>query len=44
MEKLNTENNNPSILFLHGFNHNSHIFNTRLKNIQKNLNKKLIII
>ena len=40
MEKLNTENNNPSILFLHGYNQNAHIFNTRLKNIQKNLNKK----
>ena len=34
------EANKSKILFLHGYAQNSHIFNTRTKNLQKQLNKK----
>ena len=34
------ESNKSKILFLHGYAQNSHIFNTRTKNLQKQLNKK----
>ena len=40
MEKNIENNTNPSILFLHGYNQNGHIFNTKLKSIQKHLLKK----
>ena len=33
-------NSNPKILFLHGYDQNSNIFNHRTKNLQKNLQKK----
>ena len=34
------EGNHSKILFLHGYAQNSHIFSTRTKNLQKQLNKK----
>ena len=34
------EENHSKILFLHGYGQNSHIFNIRTKNLQKQLNKK----
>ena len=34
------EENRTKILFLHGYGQNSHIFSTRTKNLQKQLNKK----
>ena len=34
------ENKNSKILFLHGYGQNGHIFSTRTKNLQKQLNKK----
>ena len=34
------ENKHSKILFLHGYGQNGHIFNTRTKNLQKQLNKK----
>ena len=34
------EQNHSKILFLHGYAQNSHIFNLRTKNLQKQLNKK----
>ena len=34
------ESEKSKILFLHGYAQNGHIFNTRTKNLQKQLNKK----